>query len=178
MFTKTFVSLSAAKKIAYLAVFTAIAVVINAVSIDLTAALKLSFTATVGFFSGALFGPVGGFTVMLVGDTVGCFIAGYAPNPLISLGTGMLGLIPGLVMTYMRGNMIVKTLISFLLCFLTTTAFLNTLGVYLMAARDVSFWSYMLIRLPVQVPVMAVNAVLSVGLAKLVNRSNLRFTIS
>ena len=49
MFTKSFMSLTAAKKIAYLAVFTAIAVVINAVSIDVTPSFKLSFTATVGF---------------------------------------------------------------------------------------------------------------------------------
>ena len=178
MFTKTFVSLSSAKKVAYLAVFAAIAVAVNAFSIDLTAALKLSFTATVGYFSGALFGPVGGLAVMLVGDTIGCFISGYAPNPIISVGTVMLGVIPGLIMTYMRGNMILKSIVSYILCFFVTTAFLNTLGVYLMAARDVSFWSYMLTRLPVQVPVMAINAVVSVLLAKLLNRANTRFKIS
>ena len=76
MFTKAFVSLSAAKKIAYLAVFTAIAVAVNAFSIDVTPALKLSFTATVGFFVGAMFGPVGGFAVMFTGDLIGCFFSG------------------------------------------------------------------------------------------------------
>ena len=76
MFTKAFVSLSAAKKIAYLAVFTAIAVAVNAFSIDVTPALKLSFTATVGCFVGAMFGPVGGFAVMFTGDLIGCFFSG------------------------------------------------------------------------------------------------------
>ena len=66
MFTKSFMSLTAAKKIAYLAVFTAIAVVINTVSIDVTPSLKLSFTATAGFIGCSFFGPVRGFAVMLI----------------------------------------------------------------------------------------------------------------
>ena len=180
MFTKAFVSLSAAKKIAYLAVFTAIAVAVNAFSIDVTPALKLSFTATVGFFVGAMFGPVGGFAVMFTGDLIGCFFSGYAPNPLIGLATGFLGMIPGLIMTHVRGKFYVKAVLSFLLCLIVCTAGLNTFAIYLMSssAGSVSYWSYMLTRLPVQIPVMAVNTILSILLAKLLNKTGTRFTIS
>ena len=177
MFTKTFVSLSAAKKIAYLAVFTAIAVAVNAFSVDLTPALKLSFTATVGFFAGAMFGPIGGFAVMFTGDLIGCFFSGYAPNPLIGLATGLLGLIPGLITMHVRGRLAMKILLSYVICLIVCTAGLNTFAIYLMTSSSVSYWSYMLTRLPVQVPVMAVNAVVSFLLAKLVNRAGTRFTI-
>ena len=153
---------------------------VNAFSIDVTPALKLSFTATVGFFAGAMFGPVGGFTVMFTGDLIGCFFSGYAPNPLIGLATGFLGMIPGLIMTHVRGNFYVKAVLSFLLCLIVCTAGLNTFAIYLMSssAGSVSYWSYMLTRLPVQIPVMVVNTILSILLAKLLNRTGTRFTIS
>ena len=93
MFTKTFIGLSSGKKIAYLAVFSAVMVLVNAFSLDVSPSFKISFTAAAAFITGAMFGPVGGFSVCFVGDMIGCLIAGQAPNPLIMLATGMLGLI-------------------------------------------------------------------------------------
>ena len=85
MFSKAFGSLSAAKKIAYLAMFAAISVVVDSIGIDLSASQKLSFTTTVNFLAGGMFGPVGGLTVAVIGDILGCLIKGYAPNILITL---------------------------------------------------------------------------------------------
>lgn len=178
MFTKAFVALSSGKKIAYLAVFAAIAVAVNAISLDIPPVLKLSFTATAGFFAGGLFGPIGGFTVMFVGDLIGCLFSGYAPNPVIGLGTAMLGLIPGLVMTHVRANLYLKAALSFVLCFAVCTLGLNTLGLYLMAARSVSYFSYMLARLPLQSIVMAVNAAVSMLIAGALKKTGCRFKIS
>ena len=80
----------------------------------------------------------------------------------------------------MRGNFYVKAVLSFLLCLIVCTAGLNTFAIYLMSssAGSVSYWSYMLTRLPVQIPVMAVNTILSILLAKLLNKTGTRFTIS
>lgn len=179
MFTKAFVGFSAGKKIAYLAVFSAVMVLVNAFSLDVTPAFKISFTAAAAFLTGTLFGPVGGLAVCLVGDLLGCLVTGLVPNPLILLASGLLGLIPGLIMTHVKGNFYAKAVLSFALCLLVCTAGVNTLAIYLYySSRSVSFFSYMLSRLPAQGTVMAVNCVLGILLAKIINRMNLGFTIS
>lgn len=179
MFTKTFIRLSAGKKIAYLAIFTAVMVLVNALSIDVTTEFKLSFTATAAFYVGSIFGGVGGFAVCAIGDVIGCFISGYPPNPLILIGTGCFGLIPGIIMTYFKCNFYVKTIISFMLCLLVCTAGFNTLGIYFYySSKSVPFFTYMLARLPVQVPVMVINCILSMFLVKCLNKTSIPFKVS
>ena len=178
MFTKTFMGLPAAKKIAYLAVFTAIAVAVNAVSVDVTPVFKLTFTYTVGFLSGCLFGPVGGFAVMFLGDAVGGFIAGFVPNPIIGVGTGLLGLIPGAVVPYLKCSFVVRLILSFALCAVLCTMGINAYGTFLfVASKYTSYWAYLVTRLP-QLAVALVNAFLSYFAVKLLNRSGIRFKIS
>lgn len=179
MFTKAFVSLSSAKKIAYLAMFAAISVIIDSVGIDLSPSQKLSFTSTVNFLAGAMFGPVGGLTVACIGDVLGCLIKGYAPNLFITLAAGLFGLIPGIVMMYMRGKVWLKTIVSFLLCVLICTAGINTFATYFFySSQSVSYWAYMLARLPMQCGIAAANCALSLLLVKLINRTGGKFRIS
>ena len=179
MFTKSFMSLSAAKKIAYLAVFTAIAVVINTISIDVTPSFKLSFTATVGFICGCYFGPIGGFSVMLIGDIIGGFLAGFVPNPIITLGTCMFGLVPGIIVPYCKWNLGIKVVVSFLICAVISTMGLNANGIYLFGGNKyTSYWAYLLIARVPQLAVTFSNAFISYAAAKLLNRSAIRFKIS
>ncbi|MFQ7036358.1 MAG: ECF transporter S component [Candidatus Borkfalkia sp.] len=176
MFTKTFIGLSSGKKIAYLAVFSAVMVLVNAFS---WITLVHSFTAAAAFITGAMFGPVGGFSVCFVGDLIGCLIAGQAPNPLIMLATGMLGLIPGCIMTYIKGFFYLKAILSFALCLLICTAGINTFAIYFYySSRSVSYFSYMFSRLPMQSAVMAVNCAAGIVLAKVLNRTKIGFKIS
>ena len=179
MFTKTFIGLSSGKKIAYLAVFSAVMVLVNAFSLDVSPSFKISFTAAAAFITGAMFGPVGGFSVCFVGDLIGCLIAGQAPNPLIMLATGMLGLIPGCIMTYIKGFFYLKAILSFALCLLICTAGINTFAIYFYySSRSVSYFSYMFSRLPMQRAVMAVNCAAGIVLAKVLNRTKIGFKIS
>lgn len=179
MFTKAFVKLSSGKKIAYLAVFSAVMVLVNAFSLDITVSFKISFTAAAAFLTGVMFGPVGGLTVCLVGDVLGCLIAGQVPNPLILLASGMLGLIPGIVMTHIKGNFYLKAVLSFALCLLICTAGINTAAIYFYySSRSVSYISYMLSRLPMQSIVMLVNCVVGIILAKVLDRTGIGFKIS
>lgn len=178
MFTKTFMELPAAKKIAYLAVFTAIAVAVNAISIDVLPTFKLTFTYTVGFLSGSLFGPIGGFAVMFIGDALGGFIAGFVPNPIIGIGTGLIGLIPGVIVPYVKCNIVVRLLLSYILCALICTMGINAYGTFLfVSAKYASYWAFLATRLP-QLAVVFVNAFLSYLAVKLLNRSGIRFKIS
>ncbi len=178
LFTKTFMALSAAKKIAYLAVFAAIAVAVNAISIDVTPSFKLSLTATVGFLAGSLFGPVGGFSVMFIGDIIGGFLAGYVPNPVITIGTSFLGLIPGIIVPYCKWNIGIKIILCFVLCGLISTMGINAYGTYLfVASKYTSYWAYLVIARVPQLAVTLANAVFSYIAVKLLNRSGTRFTI-
>ena len=178
LFTKTFIDLPAAKKIAYLAVFTAIAVAVNAISIDISPVFKLTFTYVVGFLSGSLFGPIGGFAVMFLGDAVGGFIAGFVPNPIIGIGTGLIGLIPGAIVPYIKCNFVVRLVLSFFLCALICTLGINAYGTYMfVASKYSSYWVYLATRLP-QLAVVFVNAFLSYFAVKLLNRSGIHFKIS
>ena len=129
--------------------------------------------------TGAMFGAFGGFSVCAIGDLIGCFFSGYPPNPLILIATGFLGLIPGIVMTYIKSNFYFKVILSFIICSLVCTAGLNTLGIYLYySSRSVPFFAYMIARFPLQLPVMAVNCVLAIVLSKIINKTSFPFKIN
>ena len=50
-----------------------------------------------------LFGPGAGFAVGAVADMIGGVLAGYAINPLITLGAGAIGLVAGLAWQKLPG---------------------------------------------------------------------------
>lgn len=85
-----------AQKIAYLAVFVALNVVVGIFSPRL-GTLKITLTYTVCFLAGYFFGPIAGGLVGGLGDVIGCFVGGgYAPNPVILCASVLIGVIPGL----------------------------------------------------------------------------------
>lgn len=62
--------------------------------------IRLSFENLPILFAGICFGPVVGASVGVVADVVGCLLYGYSINPVVTLGAGMVGLVSGLVATY------------------------------------------------------------------------------
>lgn len=62
--------------------------------------IRLSFENLPILFAGICFGPVVGAAVGVVADVVGCLLYGYSINPVVTLGAGMVGLVSGLVATY------------------------------------------------------------------------------
>ena len=79
----------------------------------------------------------------------------------------------------MRGKVWIKTIVSFLLCLLVCTAGLNTFATYIYySSQSVSYWAYMLARLPLQCVVAAANCALSLFLARVINRTRGPFKIS
>lgn len=62
--------------------------------------IRLSFENLPILFAGICFGPVVGAAVGVVADVVGCLLYGYTINPIVTLGAGMVGLVAGLVATY------------------------------------------------------------------------------
>lgn len=147
-----------------LAALAALAVLLNIFTITVIPNTRnvLSFIYVPCFVAGIFMGPIAGLTVGFVGDLLGYFIAPQGDfMPLVLLASTLVGLIPGLVFKYLKGNTTLKITLSFILCYIICTAGLNTFAVwdrYFASTR--TFFSYLLLRLPFQTLNIVANFVL------------------
>ncbi len=134
MFSKSFVSLSPGKKAALLAIFIALSVVANMLSIDVTPSFKITFTYTVCFFAAMLLGAVPAFAVGFLGDAIGFLLHPSGVYWLFGLTLGVYGFLAGIVMNCLplknSAGLVAKCVITFLICYLAITVCLNTLVNY------------------------------------------------
>ena len=157
-------NLSKTQRITYVSVLTALAVVANVFDIKISDEFQISLVATVGLISGYLLGGGLGFAVCFTGDLIGAIVNPHGPyNPIIGIGTGLWGLIPGIAFSYFRGNRCVKTCVSFLLGFILISAGVNVFGFCLMYPTRYTL-SVLLPTLPLKLAVCAVNCAISIGL--------------
>ena len=165
-------NLNSTQKITYYAIFTALCIAVNALSITITNILSISFVATFCFITGYLFGAKGGFIIGFLGDLIGGIIFPKGIYmPMLALASGMFGFIPGMIFDKFKLNNNVAAVISFALTLICCTVFLNTLGLYLAYGINKStFWIYLWARLPFQTLVAIGNCVLSCCLINLLNR--------
>lgn len=170
LYTRFFASLSAAKKIAYLAVFIALSVVVNSfVEINITPSNKLTFTYFICFFAGFLLGPLPGFLVGFLGDAIGFLLVPQDVYWFFGLTLGLIGMIAGFARKLpLRGKrgVFFKALIAFAVNYIVITCFVNSLVNYgylylFIWGKTVNktFWVYMTGRLAFQSVVFAINAV-------------------
>ena len=156
--------LSKSRKITYVAVLAALATLCNIFDIKISDEFQISLVATVGFIAGHMLGGGYGFAVCFIGDLLGAIINPHGPyNPIIGIGTGLWGLIPGVAFYYFKGNEYVKTAISFALGFLLVSAGINVVGFCLMYPTYYTFEA-LLPTLPLKLAVVAVNCAVCMGL--------------
>lgn len=151
------------EKITYIAVLASIAIVLNIVEINLGVGdIKLSLSYLPCFISGIFLGPFAGLSVGLLGDVVGALIMPQgAWIPLITLGSGLMGLIPGLIFKIKKLHPFIKLPISLILVFCICTAGVNSLGIFLVyISGKQAFLVWWSTRLISQSMVMSVNAVI------------------
>ena len=67
------------------------------VSIPIGPTLRISIAAVPIFLAGLWMGPLLGAICGALADLIGCLIAGYAPNPLITLSSLLWGILPALL---------------------------------------------------------------------------------
>lgn len=137
LFKETFSSMSTAKSLALVGVFTALSVVANVFSIDVSPSLKISFLYFFGFFCGAIFGPLVAFAICFLGDLLAFLIPVFSSGIYwlpTGICSGLLGFIPGLVFTTLkfkfRGGVFVKTAISVLATYVLVTLLAGALSNY------------------------------------------------
>lgn len=151
--------LSGTAKIVYVAVMATLSFVANYFTIKASDLFQISFVASVGFLSGYLLGAGWGFAASFIGDLICGIVAPFgAYNPIIGIGTGLWGFVPGVLFSSIKINDYVLTVISFFVCFLLNSFAVNTLGLALM--YSMSFES-LLILLPGKLAVVAINAFIS-----------------
>ncbi len=164
-------NLTKTQKLVYISILTALSVVCNAfLTFKITEFFQISFVATIGFISGYMLGGGAGFAVGFIGDLIGAIIFPQGPyNPIIGIGTGCYGLIPGLAFTMFRGNDYVKAIVSFIICFVIISAGINTLGLCLMYPKMYAFETSVA-TLPFKLIVTVINCSLSIGLMVVLKR--------
>ena len=152
------------KRLAYLGVMTAIAVITNCFSITVNSgANSISFNYVICSLAGIFFGPVSGGIVGLLGDLIGCLIAPKGPfNPFIMVASALIGVLSGLAFKIPKVNVYFKIIIGYLLIFVVCTLGLNTFGLWFFYAQGKkSFIIYLIGRAPFQAINIAINIVIT-----------------
>lgn len=153
-----------ARKIATLAMFTAIALVCKLIgkSLMLTPTFTVSFIYIPWLISGALLGPVAGMTVGFCSDLIGNFIFATVPNPLTLVSNTLFPLPIALIykLSGNRGNDYVKTLLGTLASLVACTLGIGSVALYLFYGyyESMGFFTYLLLQRTPQVGVLCVNA--------------------
>lgn len=160
--------LSSTQKLVYTAVLSALCFLANYFTIKVSDALQLSFVSATGFVAGYLLGGGWGFAASFIGDLICGIVAPFgAYNPIIGIGTGLWGFVPGIVFSASKGSDYVKTVISFAVCFILNSFAVNTFGLSVM--YSMSFES-LLILLPYKFVGVVVNAAIAFALIAVMPR--------
>ena len=135
MFSKFFLSLSPAKKIAYVAVFLALSVAANSIlDIDIGASNKITFTYTVGFLTAYALGAVPAFFIGFAGDGIGFLLKPSNAYWLFGVTIGLFGFFVGIFIHYLplKGKVApyIKAVIALVFCYLVITLVLNSVVNY------------------------------------------------
>ena len=127
------------KRIAYLGIMTALAVITNIFSVTVNSgANSISFNYVICSLAGVFFGPISGGIVGLLGDLVGCLIAPKGPfNPFVMLSSALIGVLSGLAFMIPKVNVYLKLLIAYVFIFVVCTLGFNTFGLWFYAEKRV-----------------------------------------
>ena len=142
-------------KIAYVAIFVALNIVVNAVTSIPLGIVQFSFTILVTSLTGILFGPFLGFAAGFLGDMLGFFIGGGAGNaytPFVGLATALTAFLFGIVFYGLnfrcKGGWCIKVAIAAVLAFLLgTVAITTTTGYFLWNKSGLNYWDFLCLRL-------------------------------
>ena len=107
---------------------------------------------------GILFGPWAGFVVGMVADIIGGVLAGYAINPLITLGAASIGLVGGLgwqKLSHLRTG--TRLWCSVLAAHFVGSMVINSLALHIFYGYA---WAVLIARIPNALVLTAVNTVL------------------
>ena len=168
------VELKKTHKLSIIAILSALCVIANIFSFG-SDFVKFSFVSVVCFIAGFTLGPIGGLAVGFIGDFLAGIIFPFGVyNPIIALGSALFGFIPGIIFHYFKGNNIIKTVVSFIICYVVCSVLLNTTATYFMylhgnSAKYQTVFAYLVARVPTTAITQGINLVISILLLPALN---------
>jgi len=126
-------------------------------AINITQNFRLSFENLPILMAGMIFGPVTGAVVGAVADLIGCLIAGYAVNPLITLGGVLIGFLGGLLHRCGVGGQKCSTFLAVFTAHIVGSMIVKSLGLH--------FWygtpfSVLWLRIPLYLIIAALESLI------------------
>lgn len=143
---------SAGKRVAYIAVVTALVVVCNMFFEFKLAETQFSFTIVVSSLAGILIGPLCGFVACFLGDLVGFLYnsAGFAYLPWIGISMGITAMLAGFIVGGIDVKkswfLYVKLALVSILTFAICTVAINTTMFWKLYSK-VDYWTYFVSRM-------------------------------
>ena len=143
-----------AHKIAYIAVMTALAVIVNTLEIKLTVA-QFSFTIFFTALAGVFLGGVVGFCVGFLGDMIGFFLHPMGEySPWIGISTGLMAFLVAICVLLFKGETMkqkyAKLAVGSLLIFVCCTCGITALYLNLVWYKSMTYFEYIIERLFVE----------------------------
>lgn len=150
------------------AMFVALSIVFARMfSIRVSEGLRLSFGQTPIILAGILLGPWWGLIVGVLADVAGFMIApmgAYIPG--LTLVSGLIGLIPGLIYKYViKKNVTWAIIVSVAIDMLIVNGLLATFFLALVYSKR-TFEAWLIARMPVELVMIVVQVVVCLALAK------------
>lgn len=134
---------------------------------------KFSITPFISFIAGFYFPPLNAFSIGFLGDLIAGIVAPQgAYNPVIGLSSGLFALIPSVIFNFKKGNLYLKTCISYFISFIICSVIINTIATYYMyfgfySKNYETVGAYLVVRiLPTFVSILVINLGLSLILLK------------
>ena len=141
-----------------LALLIAMSIVFSRVLSISTGFVRFNLGSLPVLLAGIVFGPGAGFAVGALADIIGGILAGYAINPLITLGAASIGLVGGwLWQTLHTLRLGQRLLLSVVAAHVVGSIIINSLALHIFYGYA---WSVLAARVPNALILMAVNTVL------------------
>ena len=148
----------ATRSLTMLALLVAMSIVFSRVLSISTGFVRFNLGSLPVLLAALLFGPGAGFAVGAVADMIGGVLAGYAINPLITLGAGAIGLVAGLAWQKLPGLRTgLRLQISVLLGHFVGSMVITSLALRIFYGYP---WATLAVRIPNALILAAVNTVL------------------
>ena len=152
MFSDAVVSLPKSKKITYIAIMTALAIIANAMMELKFFGVQFSLTIFISVLAGVILGPVPGFCACFLGDLIGFILHPLAEySPWIGISTGLISVIGGLIIGRLpmpfKGGSFVKIVLASLLIFILCTCGITTIYLNLVWFPTMTYGEFLIKRL-------------------------------
>lgn len=135
---KLFACFSDVRALVAMSLFIALSIVFGKfLAFNPTPTIRISLENLPIIVAACAYGPVAGATVGVIADLIGCVYAGYAINPIITLGALTIGLVAGMA-SYIPAGKLLRSFSIVVLAHFTGSVTIKTIG--LSVFYSTPFW--------------------------------------